>query len=649
MKEIFLDAETYSDADLQKSGVYRYASSPSFEVMLLAVSVDGGPTAVYDIKGGERIPDEIEAAIRSPDVTKWGFNANFERVCLSRHLGMPVGEYLDPSSWRCDMVASAYLGLPFSLEGVGYVLGLEKQKLSVGKDLIRYFCRPCEPTKRNGGRTRNLPEHAPDKWELMKEYNARDVDAEKEIHARISRFPMPEREWEHYHLNERIQDRGIALDMGFVRHAISCDEANSESNFERAAEISGVGNPNSPKQLREWLAEQGMVADSLAKSEVRRLLEGATGSVQEILRLRQEMAKSSIRKYSAMEAVVCPDGRARGLIQFYGANRTGRFAGRLIQVQNLVSNRMGGLEQARKLVEAESLDEIQARYGSVSEVLSECIRTAFVPREGCRFIVADYSQIEARVLSFISGSSENVEHFAKGDDIYSITASRMFGKEVTKTNENSGLRKYGKIATLACGYGGGVGALKAFGATALGIEEGELRGIVDSWRRANPAIVRMWWDVDRAARRVASTGEPQSLYGLEISYARGIMFIRLPSGRSLCYCKPRMGINNFGTECIRYEGIGGTRKWELLDTYGPKLVENVTQAIARDVLCEAMDRLESRGFRIVMTVHDEVVLEVPRGESSVGEVREIMRENPSWLQGFPCECDGYECDFYRKE
>ena len=649
MKELFIDAETYSDLDLSKSGVYKYASSPEFEILLLAVSVDGGPTKVYDLKCGDTLPLEIVEAIRSATVRKWSFNASFERIVLSKYLGMEVGSYLDPSSWYCDMVASAYLGLPLSLENVGYVLGLEKQKLSVGKDLIRYFCKPCEPTKRNGGRTRNLPEHSPEKWALMKEYNARDVDTQLEIHNRIKRFPMPEREWEYYHLNERIQDYGIALDMEFVSHAINCDEINSESNVERVVEISGIDNPNSPKQLKEWLVEQGMVAESLAKSEVKRLLEGATGSVQEILRLRQEMAKSSIKKYKAMETVVCPDGRARGLIQFYGANRTGRFAGRLIQVQNLVSNKIGDLDYARKLVSDENLDEMQARYGSISNVLSECIRTAFVPKEGHRFIVADYSQIEARVLSFISNSTDNIEHFAKGEDIYSLTASKMFGKEVSKTNENHELRKYGKIATLACGYGGGIGALRAFGAIALGIKEGELQGIVNSWRNANPNIVKMWWDIDKATKHVASTGESATLYGLTISYSRGIMFIRLPSGRSLCYCKPRMGINNFGSECVRYEGIGNTKKWELLDSYGPKFVENITQAIARDILCEAMDRLEKAGYHIVMTVHDEVVLEVPEGESSVEEVCDIMKQNPDWLQGFPSACDGYECRFYKKE
>lgn len=649
MKELFIDAETYSDIDLSKSGVYKYVSSPDFEILLLAISVDGGPTKVYDLKCGDALPLEIVEAIRSATVRKWSFNASFERIVLSKYLGLEVGRYPDPSSWYCDMVASAYLGLPLSLENVGYVLGLEKQKLSVGKDLIRYFCKPCEPTKRNGGRTRNLPEHAPEKWALMKEYNARDVDTQLEIHNRIKRFPMPEREWEYYHLNERIQDYGIALDMEFVSHAINCDEINSESNVERVVEISGIDNPNSPKQLKEWLVEQGMMAESLAKSEVKRLLEGATGSVQEILKLRQEMAKSSIKKYKAMETVVCPDGRARGLIQFYGANRTGRFAGRLIQVQNLVSNKIGDLDYARKLVSDENLDEMQARYGSISNVLSECIRTAFVPKEGHRFIVADYSQIEARVLSFISNSTDNIEHFTKGEDIYSLTASKMFGKEVSKTNENHELRKYGKIATLACGYGGGIGALRAFGAIALGIKEGELQGIVNSWRNANPNIVKMWWDIDKATKHVASTGESAALYGLTISYSRGIMFIRLPSGRSLCYCKPRMGINNFGSECVRYEGIGNTKKWELLDSYGPKFVENITQAIARDILCEAMDRLEKAGYHIVMTVHDEVVLEVPEGESSVEEVCDIMKQNPDWLQGFPSACDGYECRFYKKE
>lgn len=483
----------------------------------------------------------------------------------------------------------------------------------------------------------------------MKSYNKRDVEAELEIHKRVMAFPMPESEWDNYHLNERIQDYGIRLDMDFVKHALSCDEANTDSNLSLATELTGLDNFNSPKQLKEWLIEQGQNVDSLAKAEVKRLLEGASGSIQEILKLRQELAKSSVKKYVAMETVVCDDSRARGLIQFYGASRTGRFAGRLIQVQNLVSNKIEDLEGAKKLVSDENLKEIQSKYGSVSSVLSELIRTAFIPSINHRFIVADYSQIEARVLAYMSGSKDTLETFREGKDLYSETASKMFGIKVTKDNENSSYRKYGKIATLACGYGGSVGALKAFGATALGIKETELSGIVTSWRNANPNVVKMWWDIDKAIKNVIKLNEPYKGYGLEITKEKGILFIKLPSGRRLAYCKPRMGINNFGTETVKYEGIGTNKKWELIDSYGPKFVENIIQAVARDILTEAMKRLDEKGFKIVMTVHDEVVLDVSNGVSSVEEVCAIMNENPSWFKDFPSACEGYECKFYKKE
>lgn len=649
IKELFLDAETYCEEDLTHTGVYKYVSSPSFELLLLAVSVNGGETKVYDLKQGDVLPQDIIDAIKSNDVKKWAYNASFERVVMSRYLGLPTGTYLDPSSWYCDMVQSVYLGLPFSLENVGNVLGLDKQKLSIGKDLIRYFCKPCEPTKANGGRTRNLPEHAIDKWELMKSYNKRDVEAELEIHKRVMAFPMPESEWDNYHLNERIQDYGIKLDMPFVKHALNLDELNQDTNLDRATELTGLDNFNSPKQLKEWLIEQGENVDSLAKAEVKRLLEGASGSIQEILKLRQELAKSSIKKYVAMETVVCSDSRARGLIQFYGASRTGRFAGRLIQVQNLVSNKLPNLEEVKDLVSKENYKELQAKYGSVANVLSELIRTAFIPSDNHRFIVCDYSQIEARVLAYMSGSTDTLKTFIDGKDLYSETASKMFGIKVTKDNENSSYRKYGKIATLACGYGGSVSALKAFGATALGIKETELQGIVTSWRNANPKIVRMWWDIDKAIKNVIKTNEKYTGYGLTISKEKGILFIKLPSGRRLAYCKPRIGINNFGSESIKYEGIGTGKKWELIDSYGPKFVENIVQAVARDILTEAMKRLDQKGFKIVMTVHDEVVLDVPKDTSSVEEVKHIMNENPSWFKGFPCSSEGYECKFYKKE
>ena len=650
MNYILCDAETYGDLDLPKVGVYKYVSSDAHELLLLAVSVDGGPVNVYDIINGDKLPDELIEAFKSDKVKKFSFNAMFERVVLSKYLGLPNGTYLDPSSWYCDMVWSATLGLPLSLENVGNVLGLEKQKLSIGKELIRYFCKPCEPTKTNGGRTRNLPKDAPEKWEQFKSYNKRDVETELEIHNRLLKFPVFEKEWDYYHLDQRINDYGIQIDMDFVHHAINCDEKNSEANYEKAVEISGVDNPNSPKQLKEWLVEQGMVeVDSLAKSEVKRLLSGATGSAYEILKLRQELAKSSVKKYTAMDVVTCPDNRARGLIQFYGANRTGRFAGRLIQVQNLVSNKLETLEEARELVKEENLEAIQATYGSISNVLSECIRTAFIPKENHRFIVADFSQIESRVMSWITNETWRINAYKEGKDIYSETASKMFGKPVAKDGENADLRKYGKISELACSYGGGIGALKAFGAIALGLKENELQGIISSWRNANPHIVKFWWDLDKAVKHVISTKETYRCYGLTIYYARGILFIKLPSGRSLAYCKPRIGINNFGSESIKYEGVGTGKKWELIDSYGPKIAENVVQAIARDILCEAMERLDKKGFKTTITVHDEVVLEVPNGTSSVEEVCSIMGESPSWANDLLLRADGYECQFYKKE
>ena len=652
MKIMFLDAETGNfneEFDLPKCGVYKYVSSPSFELLLLAVSVDGGPVNVYDISNGETLPNDIIEAIKSDSVKKYSFNAMFERIVLSKYLGLPSGTYLNPKSWYCDMVWSATLGLPLSLENVGLVLGIEKQKLQVGKDLIRYFCKPCEPTKANGGRTRNLPTDAPDKWELFKTYNKRDVETEIEIHSRLNKFPVIRSEWEYYHLDQRINDYGILLDMDFVHHAINCDEKNSEANYEKAVEISGIENPNSPKQLKEWLVEQGLLeVDSLAKGEVKRLLGGATGDAYEILKLRQELAKSSIKKYIAMDTVTCPDNRARGLIQFYGTH-TGRFAGRLIQVQNLVSNKISSLEDARKLVVEENLEAIQCNYGSISNVLSECIRTAFIPKDGYRFIVADFSQIESRVMSWITNEPWRVKAYEEGKDIYSETASKMFNLPVSKDGENSSYRKYGKIAELACSYGGGIGALKAFGAIALGIKETELQNIITSWRNANPHIVKFWWDLDKYIKDVITTKEERSCYGLKIYYKNGILFIKLPSGRSLAYCKPRLGINNFGSESIRYEGVGVGKKWELIDSYGPKFAENVVQAIARDILCEAMKRLDDLGYHITITVHDEVVLEVPSGESSVDEVCSIMSITPTWAEGLLLKADGYECQFYKKE
>ena len=650
MKELFIDIETYSDIDLAKCGVYRYVQSINFEILLFAYSIDKGPVHVVNVKEKEPIPEEVLKALTDNSVKKYAYNAVFERVCLSKHLGYPVGMYLSPDGWFCDMIHAATLGLPLSLENVGIVLGLEKQKLSIGKSLIKYFCVPCNPTKTNGYRTRNLPHHDREKWNEFIEYNKRDVETEIEIHNRLSKFPVLDQEWDNYHLNERINDLGIMIDMDFVNHAIKCDEENQENNIEKAKMITGVDNPNSPKQLKEWLLEQGMIGvDSLSKADVQRLLKDATGNVEEILRLRQDIAKSSVKKYIAMQNVVGKDSRARGLIQFYGANRTGRFSGRLIQVQNLPQNHLEPLEEARELIRNEDLDAILGRFGAVSTVLSELIRTAFIPKPGYRFIVSDFSAIEARVLAWLSGEEWRIELFEQGGDIYCKSASKMFGVPVEKNGVNKELRQKGKIAELALGYNGGVNALKSFGAVAMGIQESELKPMVDKWREANPNIVRLWKMLDKVAKYVVTKKASYECYGLKFSYERGIMFIELPSGRRLAYCKPRLGVNAFGSECITYEGIGAGKKWERIETFGGKLCENIVQAIARDVLVESMMRLYKNGYKITMHIHDEVVLEVQDEVSSVEEVCRLMSIRPKWAKDLPLNADGYECKFYKKE
>lgn len=650
MKELFIDIETYSDIDLAKCGVYRYVQSINFEILLFAYSIDKGPVHVVNVKEKEPIPEEVLKALTDNSVKKYAYNAVFERVCLSKHLGYPVGMYLSPDGWYCDMVHAATLGLPLSLENVGIVLGLEKQKLAIGKSLIKYFCVPCNPTKTNGYRTRNLPHHDREKWNEFIEYNKRDVETEIEIHNRLSKFPVLDQEWDNYHLNERINDLGIMIDMDFVNHAIKCDEENQENNIEKAKMITGVDNPNSPKQLKEWLLEQGMIGvDSLSKADVQRLLKDATGNVEEILRLRQDIAKSSVKKYIAMQNVVGKDSRARGLIQFYGANRTGRFSGRLIQVQNLPQNHLEPLEEARELIRNEDLDAILGKFGAVSTVLSELIRTAFIPKPGYRFIVSDFSAIEARVLAWLSGEEWRLELFRNGGDIYCKSASKMFGVPVEKNGVNKELRQKGKIAELALGYNGGVNALKSFGAVAMGIQESELKPMVDKWRAANPNIVRLWRMLDKVTKYVVTKRTSYECYGLKFSYERGIMFIELPSGRRLAYCKPRLGVNAFGSECITYEGIGTGKKWERIETFGGKICENIIQAVARDVLVESMMRLHKAGYRITMHIHDEVVLEVQDEVSSVEEVCRIMAITPNWAKDLPLNADGYECEFYKKE
>jgi len=644
MRTLSIDLETYSSVDLAKSGVYRYAEAKDFEIMLFGYSVDSGPVQVIDLASGEEIPKEIQSAVLDDRVIKWAFNAQFERVCLSHYFGM----WLEPNSWRCTMVWSAYLGLPLSLVGVGAVLGLEKQKLEVGKDLIRYFSKPCKPTKANGGRSRNLPGHAPDKWEQFKLYNARDVETELEIQKRLRRFPVPECEWRNYHLDQEINDRGILLDMDLVREAIHLDNRAREELTETMQELTDLENPNSVVQLKSWLSEQGIETESLDKKAVKELIKDVPESVERVLELRQALAKSSVRKYTAMENAVCSDRRARGLLQFYGANRTGRFAGRLIQVQNLPQNHLPDLEQARDLVHDGNLDALEVLYNAVPDVLSELIRTAFVPKEGCKFIVADFSSIEARVISWLAGETWRNEVFATHGKIYEASASQMFKVPVEQITKGSTLRQKGKIAELALGYGGSVGALKAMGALEMGLSEEDLKPLVDAWRDANPNIVRLWWDVDRAALTTVRERSSTQTNGILFEYRSGILFITLPSGRKLSYVKPKIGLNRFDRESVTYEGTGTTKKWERIESYGPKFVENIVQAISRDILCHAMQTLNNAGYNIVMHVHDEVVLEVAL-DASVKDISELMNQTPAWAEGLLLRADGYECKFYKKD
>lgn len=646
MKTLSIDIETFSPEPLTKCGVYRYCQAPEFEALLFGYSVDSGPVQVVDLAAGECIPTDVLAALTDPAVSKWAFNAQFERVCLSRYLGYPVGRYLNPDSWYCTMVWSATLGLPLSLEGVGAVLGLEKQKLKEGKDLVRYFCTPAKA--RDGSTFRRLPADAQEKWISFKAYNLRDVETEMSIQQKLSRFPVSPEEWDNYHLDQRINDRGILLDRTLVSQAIRCDERFKRTHLEQARSVTGLENPNSPAQLKAWLAEKGVEAESLSKASVLELLSHAEGEVELALSLRQELAKSSVKKYTAMESVVCPDDRARGLIQFYGANRTGRFAGRLIQVQNLPQNHLPDLKQARTLVRDGRFDAVELLYDSVPLVLSELIRTAFIPKPGCRFFVADFSAIEARVIAWIAGEQWRQEVFAQGGDIYCASASQMFHVPVVKHGVNGHLRQKGKIAELALGYGGSVGALKAMGALNYGLTEEELKPLVDAWRQSNPRIVKFWWDVDRATATCVRDRVPAETHGIRFFYQSGMMFIVLPSGRKLVYVKPKMGVNRYGSESVTYEGVGEQKKWLRLESYGPKFVENIVQATARDILVEAMRRLEAAGYPIVMHVHDEAVIEAP-ADSSLEDICAIMGQTPAWAEGLLLRADGYVCDFYQKD
>ena len=646
MQTLSIDLETYSDQPLAKTGVYRYVESPDFEILLFAYSVDGGPVQQIDLACGEKIPSEILSALEDETVTKWAFNANFERICLSRFLGYPTGDYLEPGSWKCSMIWAAYMGLPLSLEGVGAVLGLEKQKLTEGKDLIKYFCQPCAPTKSNGQRTRNLPEHAPDKWLAFKRYNIRDVETEMSIQARLSKYPVPDSVWEEYHLDQEINDRGVGLDMELVRQAIQMDGRSRSELTQAMKELTSLDNPNSVQQMKQWLADNGVETDTLGKKAVAELLKTAPPQLQKVLTLRQQLAKSSVKKYQAMETAVCADGRARGMFQFYGANRTGRWAGRIIQMQNLPQNHLDDLSEARGLVRAGGFDALEMLYEDVPDTLSQLIRTAFVPQENRKFIVADFSAIEARVIAWFAGEKWRQDVFAEGKDIYCASASQMFGVPVEKHGVNGHLRQKGKIAELALGYGGSVGALKAMGALEMGLQEDELPALVSAWRQANPKIVQFWWAVDRAVMDAVTRKTTTKTHGIIFSARNGMLFITLPSDRSLAYVKPKIGENRFGGGCITYEGIGGTKKWERLESYGPKFVENIVQATSRDILCYAMQTL--RCCSIVMHIHDEVVIEADR-RMSLQAVCDQMGRTPPWAKGLQLRADGYETDFYKKD
>lgn len=646
MQTLSIDLETYSDQPLAKTGVYRYVESPDFEILLFAYSVDGGPVRQIDLACGEKIPSEILFALEDDKVIKWAFNANFERICLSRFLGYPTGDYLEPDSWKCSMVWAAYMGLPLSLEGAGAVLGLEKQKLAEGKDLIKYFCQPCAPTKSNGQRTRNLPEHAPDKWLAFKRYNIRDVETEMSIQARLLKYPVPDSVWEEYHLDQEINDRGVGLDMELVRQAIQMDGRSRSELTQAMKELTSLDNPNSVQQMKQWLADNGVETDTLGKKAVAELLKTAPPQLQKVLTLRQQLAKSSVKKYQAMETAICADDRARGMFQFYGANRTGRWAGRIIQMQNLPQNHLDDLSEARGLVRAGGFDALEMLYEDVPDTLSQLIRTAFVPQENRKFIVADFSAIEARVIAWLAGEKWRQDVFAEGKDIYCASASQMFGVPVEKHGVNGHLRQKGKIAELALGYGGSVGALKAMGALEMGLSEDELPALVSAWRQANPKIVQFWWAVDRAVMDAVARRTTTKTHGIIFSARNGMLFITLPSGRSLSYVKPKIGENRFGGDCITYEGVGGTKKWERIDSYGPKFVENIVQATSRDILCYAMKTL--RCCSIVMHIHDEVVIEADR-RMSLQAVCDQMGRTPPWANGLQLRADGYETDFYKKD
>ncbi|HGI2055890.1 TPA: DNA polymerase [Streptococcus agalactiae] len=649
IKELSIDLETYCEVDLRKSGVYHYAEDDSFEILLLAVSVDNGPVTVYDLTK-ENLPDQILQALVNDSIIKWAFNASFERICLSnwlkKHHPKLLSEgFLSPNSWRCSMVWSAYLGLPLSLEGVGTVLKLKDQKLKEGGDLIRYFCLPCKPTKINGGRKRNFPHHAPDKWAAFINYNKRDVEVELAIKDKLRNHPVPNFLWEEYHQDQNINDRGIGIDVDFVKAAITIDEESKSKIQEELKELTGLENPNSVLQMIGWLREHGVTTNSLDKKAVKKLLKVVDAKTAKVLKLRQQAAKSSVSKYQAMVNCVCLDGRARGMFQFYGANRTGRWAGRLVQLQNLPQNHLPDLKEARDLFKTGDLEATDLLYGT-QDTLSQLIRTAFVPSDGKKFIVCDFSAIEARVLSHLAGEKWRSMVFEQGKDIYCMSASQMFGVPVEKHGHNADLRQKGKIAELACGYGGAVGALQAMGAIDMGLDEQELQPLVDSWRQANPNIVLFWWDVDKAVKTAVKYQKQTETHGIQFKVRKGMLFITLPSGRKLAYVKPKMGENQFGGESVTYEGTGTAKRWERLESYGPKFVENIIQAISRDILAYSMKQLKD--FRIVGHVHDEIIIECDQSQN-LEQIATLMGKAPYWMPDINLRADGYECLFYQKD
>ena len=651
MKDLILDAETFSSVDLAKCGVYKYAASEDFEILLLAYSVDYGPVQVVDLASGESIPCEILDALQNPNIIKHAFNASFERVCLSFWLAqrkmLPVDKngipaFLGATGWHCDMIWCAYLSLPLSLEKAGAVLKVERQKMKEGKELIKLF---CIPGKASSGRIRNLPEDDPKKWELFKTYNKRDVETEIAIEARLSKVPVPYHIWKEYALDQQINDRGVLIDMDLVKAAMKLDEQSKDGLVKEMCSLTMLDNPNSVVQLKGWLAEKGYKVESLGKKEVEKMLEDAPKEIAKVLGLRLQLAKSSIKKYQAMENYAGLDGRARGLFQFYGAVRTGRWAGRGVQLQNLRRNDLPDLAEARELVKSGNGEAVELLYDSIPDTLSQLVRTALIPQPGMKFIVADFSAIEARVLSWLAGETWRMETFEQGGDTYCATASKMFHCNVVKHGENGELRQKGKQAELACGYGGSVGAMKAMGALDMGLQEEELKPLVDAWRAANPKIVDFWWEVDEAIKECVRNKGEAEVEKIGFRYQSGMLFIDLPSGRSLVYVKPRIEENDFGGESITYMGVGANKKWERIESYGPKFVENIVQGIARDLLMEAMMRMAD--MRIVAHVHDEVIIEAE--EDLVEKICRLMAIVPDWAEGLVLNADGYECSFYMKD